>query len=869
MSCPWSHSRWITATFLFNCFLPPALLLCAEGSARRGGAEEVMSTYDDSFEGSDTSLSPSPRSSLRDESDAAVILPQPSASSVPIPVPVEQELPEATNSPVQALPGDTLADRADAAAPTPPVANTAAAAVADPLLASPASVSSLSQRELKSPVVGGAAPASADKASVDTNLSHIEVKLGGLNAPSTAKFKALSSYVAFGATPPGSTSVLSATINETRRESQNSVAAEVKEKKFPTETPAVILPIASESDGSFSRRESSVFSTLSQHLTKRQSREGESNSEKLRKESAATAVAATHPLVEEKKDEGADGVGLAMAPLPLPQAGESQMQSNVPISFSAPSTDFPGVQSNPFGVEGALASLPPPLPSRDPRQDPKIVELRETSEAVERLVRAFALLRGHVAAPSSDPLADAKDFYATKDTEKLSSLRLQRGVGDAGTLRVSQSSSRRPFLPRSKPVGESRDANEKVALQMSEAAVEEAIMCLVMELMQSDARQPFEENTGRKFIHPSLEFVGMDNFNLFPPSKQRKFPRSLQKIDTPFSVFDGGMQAFAPGDPDASESLFHSVFQGLQKYVWSHVAATDRHTTNRFPPVSAHFAWALQLDLLLVCMQTLEGRFAGERAGTKDGSAVWIQYEGSREAEPLARNAAHCLPFEVLDAKQRDKTVFRLEYWVTKDKMWTVLEALVASIREGIVSRSDGYRAFSSDEEIHIDPSALLPTRVPLFSLVPQERLGVAHDDERNGIRKEAAQKGQEESRSNFFHIHPNTMESLAHAVSTAGTELLESDRRISGKNYRQSYQDATTAVAEAVCELLDDAGIRAAIQRRAKAKIAALSERREMDNNLSRQEKERFLIETAEAEAERVVRRILHEIRVDEARDA
>nr|AAO85523.1 unknown [Trypanosoma cruzi] len=268
-------------------------------------------------------------------------------------------------------------------------------------------------------------------------------------------------------------------------------------------------------------------------------------------------------------------------------------------------------------------------------------------------------------------------------------------------------------------------------------------------------------------------------------------------------------------------------------------------------------------------MQTLEGRFAGERAGTKDGSTVWIQYEGSREAEPLARNAAHCLPFEVLDAKQRDKTVFRLEYWVTKDKMWTVLEALVASIREGIVSRSDGYRAFSSDEEIHIDPSALLPTRVPLFSLVPQERLGVAHDDERNGIRKEAAQKGQEESRSNFFHIHPNTMESLAHAVSTAGTELLESDRRISGKNYRQSYQDATTAVAEAVCELLDDAGIRAAIQRRAKAKIAALSERREMDNTLNRQEKERFLIETAEAEAERVVRRILHEIRVDEARGA
>ncbi|RNF17834.1 uncharacterized protein Tco025E_04741 [Trypanosoma conorhini] len=828
-----------------------------------------MSVYEDSFEGSDTtsSWSSSPPSPLRGNFTPKpdVVEPQPrqSAPPAPVPVPVKQALAD-TSGPL----GDTATSTATAATAEEGAAAAAAGApfaLLRPAAAasSVASTDSSPRKELKSSsVVGDAGGRGRDTASGDTTYSNIERKLGGINAAGTDEFQALTSYVAFGDSPPSSTGVASAAADGGKKGSRDTAADTAVGDALPTKTPAAVVPLLTEAEDPSLLQDSSVLSTLSQHLRKSLPQgEGPNSAAQLRAAAATAASAIAGP----PGVAAAKGGGGAMAPLLLTQPAAS-------VPSLSPSKGPPAPPAAPPRLEGVLASLPPPLPSRDPRQDPKIVELRETSEAVERLVRAFALLRGHVAASSPDPLADAKAAYATKDTEQLSSLRQQHGVGDAATVRMRHTSSRRPYLSRPKPADAAQDANETAALQLNEAAVEDAIMCLVMELMQRDAKQPFENNIERKAIHPSLEVVGMDNFQAAPPSKPHRVRGTVTKELASFSVFEGGMQAFAPGDTDASDSLYNSVFQALQKYVWAHVAASTRLASSHFPPVSAHFAWVLQLDLLLVCMQALESRFAGDRAGTRDGSAVLIQYEGSREAEPLARNAAHCLPFEALDARRREKPVFRLEYWVTKEKLWTVVEALTASIREGVVARSDGYRAFSSeyDEELRIDPNALLPTRVPLFSLVAPQRLGAAEEEERHDLRKGPTRKEEEESSTNFFHIHPKTLESLAHAVSTAGTELLEADVRTAGKrtHYAQRYQDATAAVTEAVCELLGDAGIRAAVQRRATAKLTELAKRREADNTVSRQEKERRLIEAAEEEAERVVQRILQEMRVEEARD-
>lgn len=527
-----------------------------------------------------------------------------------------------------------------------------------------------------------------------------------------------------------------------------------------------------------------------------------------------------------------------------------------------PSSQLPSVAS-------VLAGVPPPLPPRESPQDSKIAQLRETSEAVERLVRAFAMLRGHAGASSADTAREAKTSFPTKDTEKLSSLRQQHGIGDAATVRTCPANIRHNFWRRPPPRDDSEGAHQEASLNLNEAAVEDAIMCLVMELLQRDAKQPFEENVERKAIQPSFEMVDMDNFKFSFSSKSSKSHRATSKKIAPLSVFDGGFQAFAPGDADASESLYHSILQALQKYVASHVVTSVRHVGNMLPPASAQFAWVLQLDLLSVCMQILESRFSEKHAGTKGNAPVWIQYEGPREGEVLARNAVHCLPFEALDAKRREKHTFRLEYWVTKDKMWTVVEALAASIREGIVARSDGYRIFSADDDLQKDPDMLFPTRVPFFSLVTLERLGKMDDEEIPRVRKAILRRNEEEPDSNFFHIETATLELVAHAVSTTSTEILEADNQVTGKNFGHKYQDATAAVAEALCELLDDAGIRVALKRRARAKMMEVAKRREVEGSESRQEKERHIIETAEAQAERVVQRILQEIQLEEKRGA
>ncbi|KEG15244.1 hypothetical protein DQ04_00131030 [Trypanosoma grayi] len=860
-----------------------------------------MSAYEDSFEGtasSSTSNSSRSPSSMSVRSVAVLVQQQHPPVPMPIPVAVQEGR---TNSTVQKKQpsigtSSSLSENSAAAAAAASIATVTTATAGPP-------------EEMRASLLNASPGARDPSPSTDTLMSHLEVKQMGIDAPSKEGFQQLASYVAFPGSSEGSVRIGSATTESVVRAAIVATATTEAESNVGDENlTSLTAPILAEREDVASHAASSVFSTLSQHLVRdKAQREEPTSVVPLGKGAAATAVALTVTKKDTNGDTSIGGYGCndaaaaaAASPVtmeslpPLPSISRTEAVPQLTFSLPAVETVRPTLsqtsRSLPLpAVERVLAGVPPPLPSRDPMQDPKIIELRETSEAVERLVRAFALLRGHAPATAADLLDKAKETdFTTRDTERLSSLRRQHGVGDAATIRACMPNSTRISKRTPGPTNDRDSENQRSAVAMNEAEVEEAIMCLVMELLQRRATQPFEENVERKAIQPSFEVVGMDNFRLSPPSKKPKSRRSARDNVAPLSVFDGGMQAFAPGDADASESLYHSIVTALQKYVSSHVGtASQRVGSGPFPPASLHFAWVLQLDLLAVCMQALESRFAGDRAGTKGGAPVWLQYEGPREAESLARNAVHCLPFEAIHAKSHAKPVFRLEYWVTKDKMWTVAEALLTSIRAGIVARSDGYRMFNrgdDNDDAGVDPTTLFPTRVPLFSLRPTDSTGARCDDDGDGSptaksvsashkQKRHQKQGGEEDKeedgpcADYYHIESAALDSLAHAVSTAGTELLEADSRAGGKNYAQNYRDATRAVSEAVCELLGDVGIRAAVQRRAKAKMAELAQRRETDKTWSQQERERSIIEAAEAEAERVVQRILQEIKVEEAR--
>nr|CCC89905.1 conserved hypothetical protein [Trypanosoma congolense IL3000] len=460
----------------------------------------------------------------------------------------------------------------------------------------------------------------------------------------------------------------------------------------------------------------------------------------------------------------------------------------------------------------------------------------------------------------------------------MSRMRMEHGVGDPGTVKAS--CSRRP-LRHQKPVVEATEqednADKKASLEINESAVEEAILTVVMELLQRNSSAPVEVNNCQQITQMANELIEMDDFR-YSQQRSTKHKAGPRRRAAPLSVFGGGMQAFASDDAEAAESLYNCVLDALKKYVWSHVNVSPQQSGQcSFPPATANFALALQLDLMSVCLQIIETRLTCTK--NTANSSVWIQYDGPRESEPLARNAVHCLPFESLGAKTSLRPIFRLEYWVTRENMWAVVEALMTSVRGGIVEGSDAYNVFNARSDTYVDPNALFPTRVPLFSLLPVDATQSARNDPELGRGKKFFsntqgddqvndKNGLDEPCAEHFHVEPTALRSLAHIVSVVGTDIIEGDMGANQHNAKQRYSDATCAVVEAVRELLEDTGIRGAVQRRAKGKINEIAQRREVDERVSREERERNIVAAAEAEAEMVVQRILQELRVEEARN-
>ncbi|RHW73500.1 hypothetical protein DPX39_030063800 [Trypanosoma brucei equiperdum] len=898
-----------------------------------------MSDYGDSFDSSASSSTTTPSSSLtsasssQQESEKAtsdtkeltsvvsplaalpVPLPLPVPVAAPVPAPVVSPQPASgVSSEVTAANAPTLKPTDNL--PTPDIA------------AAPREAVDSQEPPMRSP-----RNSTASKTLVNTSDSAYEAPGGDLAAADTVAYKRLTSYVAFNQSSDGSVAAECANTSSFSGKREASADDDTKVPKMDEPTgPVATLEENSETATAAGVEESSTvdgssaFSTLSQHLSKTVTHA------KLCAEMASVTKGPSDEVrtggdgVMHPSGDGGGPMITANVPAaattmlkplmslpPLPSAAESMtLKADFPLPSTSPSPDgliperiafaAQSIQSMPTppplppaplsGIKsGMMPSLdnapassfylpPPPLAqSREPPVNNKIVELRETSEAVEKLVRAFALLRGHNPTGSRGAVADISEVsFAPNELARMSSLRQEHGVGDSATIKTSQTPRRRPLrssMPKTHV--EKSDENQKASQQINEAAVEEAVLSLVMEMMQQDPQQMSKASSSRRFLQPACELIGMDDFR-YSHHRSSKRQRGPRPQAAPLSVFGGGMQAFAPDDDGAAESLYNSVIEALGKYVWSHVEESSlRGERPTFPPVSAHCAIALQLDLLSVCLQVIETRLT-HRGNVADGP-VWIQYDGPRESEPLARNAAHCLPFESIDVKTSRRPVFRLEYWVTRENMWAVAEALVSSVRGGILDGGDGYGVFNAKSTTYVDPDTLFPTRVPYFSLLPGDSSRPPREEcspspgkkfftNTRRSDKDSEDEATDKPCAEHFHLEPPALQAIAHAVSTVGTEILEENINGARGDYKQNYGDATCAVVEAVRELLEDANIRAAVRRRAKAKMKDIAQRREVEGQLSREEKERSIIAAAEAEAEQVVQRILQELRVEEARN-
>lgn len=541
-------------------------------------------------------------------------------------------------------------------------------------------------------------------------------------------------------------------------------------------------------------------------------------------------------------------------------------KGNVPSVFPF-QTDRKGSDADNYSTDEGVPPLPQARMPAPPPADiaPKLLELRETSEAVERLVKAFALLRGHGPSPAAPPAP----LFESSATDTLQRTSLHR-VGADCTLKIRREA--RPSAPHLPTEPPSPDA--ATAIQANETLLEEELMTCVLELLEANlskdkARQQLLE---RFRVKPQHEFVAADTF------KYGGVPQRPTRQQDPHGIPGAHMPAFA-GDEDPGSVLYYSVQRSLEKYLFRHVV--DSIQPSRGPchacpvgdsPITSYFACLILLDILSVCRDIVEHSLVDGTVGAP--SPVLVRYDGERYAAPIARNAMHCLPFEALEqsataAAMGDRTVFRMEYWVTRDNMFTIMEAVSDTMRDHIVTEANTapYKPFAGDQA-GINPRVLAPSKVPMFTLVSSA------DPSRDADRV-SSQRGMHRSPpatprpafTSLFDVDQAGMEALAYAVSTMSTNILaHNDGAIKDLHDEAEYRTLTKLLAETVGELLEDTSIRASIERRTLEKFQeALADQGRYPSR-SKREMEKAVIAKAEKEADAVVRRIMQEMLVRQA---
>lgn len=673
-------------------------------------------------------------------------------------------------------------------------------------------------------------------------------------------------------------------------------------------------------------------------------------------------------------------VQMTVSPLqPIPSLSAHLGTPSTKVVVSSSPTASPAVFTSPFSHSPLTAASPSggvPLPLTTQQKEEqkeqleherRMQELRETSTAVERLVAAFAGLRGYPPAAESAPPAWRLKHHTL---ERLDTLAAHR-AGAAATVQTTRHHAKPAVPQKGLPSHITRDEqrdnkpreDSQVATVANEKLLEQALQEYILSVMASSGVAKSDEeavpkpssamggasasDAQRPPFRPRRDHIciSADEFSFHHQGSSRDaltaemIPRGRPR--THLSVFDGEMSAFAPHglaeDRDADVAVQKAVGSALEKYFWSRVlrppgsreAAIRQQLATLVPFITPYVAWVMLLDLISCLRDIIEWGFIGTDQGCGYSSSsvdypILIRFDGPAALDEMARATLHCLPFEAVGTdgyshpedggQRRGKNIFRLEYWVNRERLFSVLDAVHRSLRHHLVVYGGTlhYSPFTDETETICNPNGVVPPHAPYFTVVPpppppagskrwargeEPRYGPSKPGSRwaSRTRGNAAAETKEDD---FFGVGGEAVERLAHAVSSLATDVLTKEnthvprgaasQSITGEEDGAGMKSAPsndmertflegasdfprlcTIIAETACELFQDVGIRAAIERRAAEKMQAYYAVKGRYARSSRLDKERQLIEQAEAEAEGVVTRILQELYAQQVKES
>ncbi|KPI84677.1 hypothetical protein ABL78_6271 [Leptomonas seymouri] len=421
-----------------------------------------------------------------------------------------------------------------------------------------------------------------------------------------------------------------------------------------------------------------------------------------------------------------------------------------------------------------VAPLPPPLDHyRMNTGEARVSELREASEAVERLVKAFAMLKGYGVLERKDgsERAAAKVSVSAATTTAhragAASTVQARPIGrmrDLGVPKVHYDVSATDL--NSKPVGShggplsSLSLNTKEREQLAEGLILDCVLGLLQEhatrrgLPGGEAEDTGNDSAGSPWqaARPHYELVSADSFAsgvggsshrqsaLRAPIKSAS--SALHISQTSAAVTDGvfGIEVplFDPRDRHSAADLYNVAREALEKYVLRRVRTND--TTSQSTPttkplavthITAAFAWALLLDMSSVCQEIARCAYDAAASSPSPVYPILVEFKGDAACAEVARSAMHCLPFEVLNTPNRSEAssssaeargyLFRMACWVTQEQLLTISDALMDTVREDVVKRARlfQYTFFNTAASSEVDPRLLVPPQTPMLMMRP------------------------------------------------------------------------------------------------------------------------------------------------------
>ena len=428
--------------------------------------------------------------------------------------------------------------------------------------------------------------------------------------------------------------------------------------------------------------------------------------------------------------------------------GGGLRSTTTPVSFSSLPAVVPSLASNVVSANAAqpLASQPvASAPNKTPAVDAKVLELRETTDAVERLVRAFVTLRGHDAAANVAPDIDYHRTMIGFGFEQTA-LPNHRQFGNAANERTSAPSftnaqrERRMLLEAESRLA-GRGLDQAIAAEaIQERLLEEEMCDVVLSLMVTNAASharfhpsreqqqqqgpssssrktnPLKPLTGKTTLrHPLAQIIPQETVTVSAwrgYTQERAASTSYGRGAT--AARAGGLHEAFSMDPTSLAALSTAPRHELEQLI---VSSLDKYVVNRVASkkIPNALGKVVLIDLADVMTEIILERFHGGDCSNKvfaSGGPVFVQYDGPSQLEPavkeFALSAIHALPFEDIDGPPLDEASsssstmrhtrrrFRLDHWVSRENALVTLHALHATLRRLEQLSSDGYESFSN-----------------------------------------------------------------------------------------------------------------------------------------------------------------------------